>query len=483
MPSRRTALAAANALAFVLLMSALARAQTPSDAQPGPVDPAATLPPVPSAPAELVKLPEPATPEKIEATDSRFVTHAEKVGWNAKHRALSDRIYFKPGDGLTVETEDGLFKLATRMRGQFYYDSEKPDDDKASQTVALRRVRLVFGGHAWGADNVFKLELALSPQDLGMAPDLVDFDGDGEEDEDVAVANPITDNSQRVSRSPVLDLYVQFKQVRDLNVRIGQYKIPFTRQRVISSGDLMFVDRSIVNAEFNLDRDIGFDLRSQDLFGWGKRLHYFAGVYAGEGHSSFNARSWSGVEHFFGLNTLVRLEYLPFGEFDDYTESDLKRTSRPGMSIAGTFAHIGNARGSRGILGSQPDDGGTTDFLLGEADAIFKYRGLSAQGEFVLREGERNDDAGASPVPARDGWGLTGQAGYLTPLNLEVGARHSAIRARGTSSLPDRNETGVVLSYYLAGHPYKVQVDYFRLYADSITEGDHLFRAQMQFGL
>jgi hypothetical protein len=101
----------------------------------------------------------------------------------------------------------------------------------------------------------------------------------------------------------------------------------------------------------------------------------------------------------------------------------------------------------------------------------------------MLREGNRNDDAGTSPVPSRNGWGLTGQAGYLTRINLELGVRHSVIRSWGRSSLPDGNETGVELSYYLAGHPYKVQVDYFRLYPESITEGDHLFRAQLQVSL
>jgi len=316
-----------------------------------------------------------------------------------------------------------------------------------------------------------------------MSPDLIDFDNDGSEDPGVASANPITDNSQRVSRSPLLDLYVQFKQLRDMNVRIGQFKIPFSRQRVISSGDLMFVDRTIVNSEFNLDRDIGLDLRSEDFLGLGDRLRYYVGVYAGEGHSSFRPRGVSSAEHFFGLNTLVRLEYLPFGKFKDYTESDHERTDKPGLSLGATFAHVGNARGSRGILGAQPADLGTTDFLLGEADAMFKYRGLSAQLEFMIRDGERNKDAGPDPVPARNGWGLSGQAGYLTKVNVEVAVRHSAVRGRGTTSLKDRNETGIGLSYYLAGHPYKLQMDYFRIYADKISEGAHQFRTQLQFSL
>jgi phosphate-selective porin OprO and OprP len=38
---------------------------------------------------------------------------------------------------------------------------------------------------------------------------------------------------------------------------VGQTKLPGNRQRVNSSGDLQLVDRSIVNAFFNIDRDFG----------------------------------------------------------------------------------------------------------------------------------------------------------------------------------------------------------------------------------
>ena len=60
--------------------------------------------------------------------------------------------------------------------------------------------------------------------------------------------------------SPLLSYYLEFDYLRDLTVRVGQYKIPFSRQRVISSGNQQMVDRSIANGEFNLDRDIGIDI-------------------------------------------------------------------------------------------------------------------------------------------------------------------------------------------------------------------------------
>lgn len=405
-------------------------------------------------------------------------SHAERVGWNQKHE-VSENIYFKPGSGLTVKSQDGMFVLATRIRGQLRYDLDKADGQPAEQAFAVRRMRLAFTGHWWGEANTYKLELALSPADLGMTPAA----GPGSDAED---DNPIlSDRGMRVSRSPLLDFYVQFRQLRDLNVRIGQYKIPFSRERVISSGDLMFVDRSIVNREFTLDRDLGFDIRSRDLFGAGGRLHYYAGVFTGEGHSSFANRDVSTVDHFFGLNTLVRVEVLPMGDFEDYAESDLERTPSPKLSVGATFAHIGRAQGQQGILGAEPADDGTTDFLLGEVDALFKFRGFSVQTAFMIRDGKRNDDGtpGVPQTAPRDGWGLTGQASYAFIRKVEIEARHSAIRGKPGGSLPDRNETGAGVSYYLAGHPFKIQMDFFRLYGSSIRDGQYQFRTQLQVSL
>ena len=41
----------------------------------------------------------------------------------------------------------------------------------------------------------------------------------------------------------------------------GQTKLAGNRERVVSSGDLQMVDRSLLNSRFNIDRDIGLQLR------------------------------------------------------------------------------------------------------------------------------------------------------------------------------------------------------------------------------
>ncbi|QRK05292.1 hypothetical protein JQX13_34580 [Archangium violaceum] len=412
--------------------------------------------PTPEAQQSEPQAEQPAAPARKPDAD----TPAAKVRW-------------RPGKGLEVNSEDGRFRLVTRLRGQFLYqaDDEFVEDGPREFThgFLLRRARVAFSGFMFGEHNKFKMELAFSPRDLGFT----DLSGDQ--------SPPQTNRDNVATLSPLLDLYMEFDHLRDLTLVVGQYKVPFNRQRVISSGNLMLVDRSIVNSEFNLDRDIGLDLRSEDLFGL-DLFRYYVGAYIGGGHSTYALSAP-------GLMTLARVEVLPLGSFEDYSEADLERSEKPGLSIGVAAAHVENARATRGILGRTPRDGGTTDYNLFTADAMFKWQGFSAQSEFILRQGTRNPgDAvgpGGTPVPteaARNGYGWFVQAGYLLPVtNLEVSGRYSIIRAADDdTSLSDENEAGVGLSYYFHGHAFKLQGDFFRLWEDAFEDGNNQFRVQLQ---
>lgn len=380
---------------------------------------------------------------------------------------------FVPGKGVEFTSVDGRFRLQTRVRGQFLYqfDDEGVGDREQSQRFQLRRARAQFTGHAYGKHNKFKFELAFAPRDLGFTLDK------GAGDDARSLRNPpvVSDRDKRPSRSPLLDFYADFTYLRDLTLRVGQYKVPLSRQRVVSSGNLQFVDRSIVNAEFTVDRDLGLDFRSKDFLGLGF-LKYYAGIYIGEGHSSYQKQDVD-------FMVLGRVEVLPFGHFKDYSEAALERPDTPKLSIGAGIAFIDEAKGNRGILGSRPSDGGTTDVLVYNADFLLKWTGFSAQGVFFWRDGDRNfgDIAGAAPALPRDGWGFSTQAGYLLPsTNFEVAARFAMIEPNDDSSLTEEKETGVALSYYFAGHPYKVQADYLRIWEDDFEVGASQFRVQMQ---
>ncbi|MFT5356051.1 MAG: phosphate-selective porin OprO/OprP, partial [Polyangiales bacterium] len=284
---------------------------------------------------------------------------AEMMG---AHEVETTTIRFVPGKGLELTSADGRFRLQTRVRAQFRWTLADSGDDWAHR-FRIRRARVVFSGNTFHPDVRYKFELAFSPNDVGIRDDFADEASD-----------------RLPTLSPLLDFYIDFRQLRDLQVRVGQSKVFSNRQRVISSGNLQLVDRALLNSEFTLDRDIGVDIRSRDFLGL-DMLRYYAGVFMARGRDS------QGFDDF-GMLYLARLEFLPLGMFNDYSESDFERAGAR-LSLGAGYGYIDRARGDRGIRGSAPADGGTTDTQHVFVDALLKFRGFSAFGEFAWRTGSR----------------------------------------------------------------------------------------------
>jgi len=289
------------------------------------------------------------------------------------------------------------------------------------------------------------------------------------------------------------DFYLEFDYLRDFTLRMGQYKLPYSQQRVISSGRLQMVDRSIAGKEFDFDRDIGLDFRSKDFLGLGK-LRYYAGMYFGGGRDNYALEP---VGKDGGLVYLARVEFAPFGQFDDYVEGDFKRTKRPRLSLGASYSYMDDAVFNKGTKGSEPSDGSTTDIHNVNATVVFKSSGFSLLSEFFWRQGTRNPDAvygiqaeydgdGNAFLPEvegpRNGYGWYAQGGYMIPkLPLELASRYSQVRAVGASStITDRDELGGGINWYIARHPFKIQLDYFRVWEEEMGTGEDQIRLQTQ---
>lgn len=408
------------------------------------------------------------------SVSAQSVAEAEPEAQPAPNEVVS--ITFEQGDGLVFESRDDQFSLAIRPRAQFLAVLTAPEENLGTPPATgdlyadvgdvdlmfnIRRARVVFAGYGFGRANRFKVELAFSPADLGFEPN----------------GGP--------TRTPLLDWYTEFRHLRDLSVRIGQYKLPFNRERVISSGDLAMVDRSISNAEFNIDRDLGFDFRSADFLGLGL-LRYYVGLSAGEGRDA-------GFGNDLGFWYFARVEVLPLGLFDDYAEADQERHTQPRLSIGVAYAFLDDAPRLRGALGSRAADGGTTDYHQMTADLVFKYAGLNLYGEMIYRNGYRNpgnatDEMGmplAVTAPL-NGIGWFAQVGYLLPtIDLEFSARVGMVHPIGASTgISERGELGAALSYYVANHSLKLQADYFHLWQDgNFRDSSDRVRVQLQVAL
>jgi phosphate-selective porin OprO and OprP len=338
-------------------------------------------------------------------------------------------------------------------RGQFMYSAtHEPEEARTRQRLQLRRARVLLGGYP--SDDVeLRVELGFSPADLDL------------------------DEQRRAT--PLLDAYVDFNYLRDASVRVGQYKLPYSRQRAISSGDLQLVERSLANGEFSLDRDLGVALFSEDLAGL-DRLQYSVGVYQGEGRDAF---AWSD----FGLLYMARFEVLPLGIFDDEFVTDFERRDDPALSLGLGYAYHDDAQRDRGGSGATPADGGTTNMHHVTADVLLKCAGFSMFWEGYARRGRRvvsGRVAGdASVEPPRDGVGMSVQTGYmLPPMPLELVARASTrFPFDERSSLRSRTSLQGGLSWYIDRHPLKLQFQYEARFASTaIARSQSIVVLQLQ---
>jgi len=376
------------------------------------------------------------------------------------HKADVASAQFRPGKGLEIKTADGRFSIITRLRVQFLYDYFRnyAEGNGDVQDFQLRRARLQFGGTMWSKHNKYKVEFAFSPRDSSLQP----------------LTSEVAPNV--VQTTPLLSWYMHFDYLRDATLRVGQYKIPYSRERVISSGNLQMIDRSLANAEFTLDRDIGFDIRSKDFLGL-DMFKYYLGVYSGEGRNASNKTVGAGD---LGLMYLARFEFLPLGIFkDDYSSGDFAR-SKPRLSFGATYSYLDNVARNKGIIGKTtlfPENvDASVNSKNASADVFFKMYGFSLHSEWFWREF-------TNITEGRNGWGAMLELGYIFPRSgLGIATRYGIIENNGSiTNLNKKNEVGFALSYYFAHHNLKIQADVFRIYEPlKLKAGNDRIRIQMQ---
>ncbi len=351
------------------------------------------------------------------------------------------------GKGVTVADADGDVELNIRARVQLQgaVETNAPDADgerAAADTMFLvRRMRVVFQGHVLQKAVRYYFQLGLSTRD--MEPDLL---------------------------VPVRDAYVEWLGLRDVSVRAGQMKVPHTRERVISSSNLELVDRSNVNAEMNLDRDVGVALFSKDLFGAGRHLRYTAGVFGGDGRNRTANRA--------GLLWAARVEALPFGDFEDYEFADLERGEKPKLSFGVATAYNQSTVRALSTLGDTFTTG-TVDYRHASADVHAKWKGLSIFGEAVYRKADAlvvgtkvGSDGGLVTERPRPALGYMLQVGATLTRSVDIALRYGEVRPLDGEIVNRDREIGGGVGWYPRGHSLKIQADYFRLIRDTSTFDD-----------
>jgi len=349
----------------------------------------------------------------------------------------------KFGKGLVnVVAKDSSFSLKFAARFQSLYTSswDFADNENLENGVSqfsIRRARLKFEGFAYSPKLTYKIELGLSNRD-------------------VSGASVFTSNSPRI----ILDAVLKWNFYENFELWTGQTKLPGNRERVISSANLQTVDRSLVNGEYNIDRDMGMQLHHFINVGENVLVREAFAISQGEGRNVT-------TENLGGLQYTGRLEVLPLGDFDDYSGTDLKREQTPKLSIGATYDHNERAVRTRSNSGSyMTTDTGyfQTDINTFFLDGIFKYKGFSAMAEYANRTADEavavNSDGTPTGKVVEVGDGFNMQAGYLFKNNFEVVGRYSQVTLdEQITGEAIENQYTFGISKYIVGHKLKIQTD------------------------
>ena len=321
------------------------------------------------------------------------------------HAADGGHVYYK--NGTRLEFPDAGFKLKLNVQLQQRLTFKSWDESEArglddELEFRTRRARLEASGSAVDGKVSFRLQNDFAGK----------FDSEGRRASDLK------------------DAWLQLN-MDDASFRMGQFKVPFSRQENVSSAKLQFLERSIANNRFDHDRNNGAMLHG-DMAG----LDYALAVVNGE--STGEGRNRGAVD----TNVLGALQVST-------TDGDYNRgqESYPGEDGSGWTA------GAAVAIGEGTNAAGDFDSLSLNGDVGFRSGGTTVQAEYYYDS--TDPSGGGSSI---DDTGLYVQAGTFIAENCEIAGRYSAIFGDSSGSDTDLTEYSIVLNHYLKGHSVKMQL-------------------------
>jgi phosphate-selective porin OprO/OprP len=381
-------------------------------------------------------------------------------------------------------SDDGNYKLTIGGQYQMRYDFLDLDNGTNGGVAQdyskfqLRRAKVMLSGNAFTKDLTYKMNI-----------------------------NFANSNGGSTSNGGLLEeTYLQYRLIDEVQFRFGQDKVQFGRGFITSSGALQFVDASNICNSFVPGYDIGLSLGGIVLDGL---INYTVGVYGGTGQDTFRATN----DNAFAARIVVN----PLGPMK-YSESDVENSNKPLLSIAGSYyknalkktagagsLETNNTSFGKSYSSSTSTPGGwfvagqnatgaipfTTNehvyFDLFGADAAFKWKGFSFQGEYFLAQAN-----GEVSHLEQIGQGFYVQSGYFViPKTLELAARYAYMDPNRNQSNNHWVETTGAISWYINEHNLKLQTDFTNIHrqgrlassnasATAKSTDDQLFRVQAQ---
>ncbi len=384
---------------------------------------------------------------ELEALNAKIdPSHIEEPEIAANSAAPTTRALYG-GDGFGFETDDGRFSLTIQNRIQARYatpfDSDPrtlEDLERNQRSFMIRRARTKLRGHAYRTWLEYYLQ----------------YDW----------ADPI-----------LRDLNLTISKYRWATLEVGRGKVLYNDERKTSSANQQFVNRSIVNDVFTVDRQQGVQLYGNVFPETVADTTYYLGVFSGKGVGERN-----NDDHHLMYN--VRLQWNALGGEIPFSQSDTEYREQPALNFAiaantnrsACLAFETNQISCRPLPWAPYDTIGEPgqyriNQMMGEIR--FKWVGFSLLHEFHAKQ--INDTLAAPDDPFRRTTMLGGllQAGYfphhdlpIFPENLEIAGRYASVNPRLAVNNIRQHETSVVMTYFLNSHQNKVNLQLSHLTLD-----------------
>ena len=343
--------------------------------------------------------------------------------------------------GFELNSSDGNYLMQIQFRGQFrmaYPTDSDPinlaDFQEEQLYMRVKRARMKVGGHAFNPSLKYYLEFDLFGANL-------------------------------------LDFRMMLDKLPYLKLKVGQWKVHYTRERVISSGKQQSIERSIINRPFTIDRQQGISVYGRLNGGGLADFNYWVSVFMGTGRG---ARENDDKNPMF----MTRWQWNFMGEPLSFSGSDLKYHKKftaifavAGVTNRSQYTRFSTAGGGQ-LEGF--DDGVAGQYRVNQllAETAGKYKGFSWQQELHWKE--INDKMN---ITTNTLMGNLFQLGYFPhykwkkfPKQMEVYARHAFYDPNIQEESDYQQELSSGVNWFFKGHANKLTAEYSYLYYSLETD-------------
>ncbi|PZX51927.1 porin [Algoriphagus chordae] len=385
-----------------------------------------------------------------------YSTSAQEVDSTKTDTKKKETFLNHTSNGFILKTEDGKYEMQIAARLQLRF--AVPDDqdpitfadflNQDQRVFKINRARLKIGGHAYQPWLKYYFEYELS-------------------------------------RSILLDYRVMIEKWPWMKFKAGQWKIEYTRERFISSGNQQMVDRSILNRKFTVDRQQGVEVYGNLDGGGIANFNYWVAILTGMGRGT--TQNDDSKMMYFG-----RFQWNFLGREVPFSGGDLNISQKPAGIIAvaavtntSPYTRFSTAGGGNliGFEGTNDSQYTVNQFQI---ETAFIYKGFSWASEFHRKNiydnfDEIETDLGGFYVSA--GY-LAHQALEFWPEPLEIALRYAVVNPDLNFSSNKQREAAVAFNWFFAGHKNKLTTELTRFtFQDKELPQDNELRFRLQLDI